>query len=184
MSDYYEEDYIEPETAYTLKEGRAEVKIQFSAQALEMAATDLINKHIEANFIPMLNRKIEEALRLQYHCQLTDLIEKVIREKFDERYPEIVIGKVDEIAEYLKKLQPEKARDWRYTSTGDNIASLARKKVDDYIENELKGEIKKTTEYLEQFSRNYFANNLFRAMGMMDKIMPEVLPHKIRSDYE
>lgn len=176
MSDYYEQEFIEPESAYTLKDGKAEVKIQFSADALEKATTEIVQQHINNNFTPMMEKKIQEYLKLQYHGTLTDLIEKIIREQFELRYPEIVINKVDEIAEYLKKLPPEKARDWRYSGTADNMASLAQKKVNDYIENELKGEIKKTTEYLEQFSRNYFANNLFRAMGLMDKMIPEILP--------
>lgn len=176
MSDYYERDYIEPETAYTLKEASAEVKISFSAEAMERATSEILNRYIEVNFTSKLEIELGRHLELKYHSTFTDLIEKIIREKFEERYPDLVINKVDEIAEYLKKLPPEKVRDWKYSSTGDNIATLAKRKVDDYIENELKGEIKKTTEYLEQFSRNYFANNLFRAMGMMDKMIPEAVP--------
>lgn len=178
MSDYYEQDYIEPETAYTLKEASAEVKILFSAEAMERATSELLNRYIEVNFTNKLEKELEKHLTLKYHSTFTDLIEKIIREKFEERYPDLVINKVDEIAEYLKKLPPDRVKDWRYSSTGDNIATLAKRKVDDYIENELKGEIKKTTEYLEQFSRNYFANNLFRAMGMMDKMIPEAVPYK------
>ena len=170
----FENDYIEPESAYTLKDGKAEVKIQFSMEAMERAATAILQQHIELNFVPKLERATQNFLELKGYANFDSLIKEVIKEEFIKRYPDVVENKVNEVADFVKKLRPEDAKDWRWDATGKNIGELAKKKVQEYIENELKKEIKVTTDYLEQFSRNYFANNLFKAMGMMDKMIPQI----------
>lgn len=174
----YEEDYISPESAYTLKDGKAEVKIQFSAEAMERAASDIIQKHIESNFVPRLEIAVKNYLDLKGYSEFGDLIKEVIRAEFVKRYPDVVENKVNEIHDYLIRMKPEDARDWRWENTSKTISEAARAKVKEYIENELKNEVKVTKEWLETFSRNYFANNLFRAMGMMDKMIPEAIGEK------
>jgi len=174
MSDYYFEDYVEPERAFTLKDGVAEVKIQFNAETMELAASELIQRHIEANFIPKLERAISDYLKLNGHSDFGEMIKNVIRDEFEKRYPDVVENKVNEVHQFLLNLKPEDARDWRWSNDGKNIADKARLKVQEYIEKELSKEIKVTKEYLEQFSRNYFANNLFKAMGLMDSMIPQV----------
>lgn len=178
MSDYFEPDYIEPETAFTLKDGKAEVSIQFSADLLEKAATQIIQNHIDLNYQPMLERKTQEFLSLKGYSKFDDLIKQVVREEFVKRYPDVVENKVNEIRDYLLKLKPEDSKDWRWDNTSRTLAEAAKAKVLEYIQNELSKEIKVTKDWLETFSRNYFANNLFRAMGMMDKMLPEAKGEK------
>jgi hypothetical protein len=178
MNSDYESDHISPESAYTLKDGRAEVKIQFSAEAMERAASDIVQKHIEANFIPRLESAVGSYLDLTGYSKFEELIKEVVRAEFVKRYPDVVENKVNEIHNYLLKMKPEDTRDWRWMPTSKTISEAARHKVNEYIENELKNEVKVTKEWLETFSRNYFANNLFRAMGMMDKMIPEAIGEK------
>jgi len=173
MSYDYEPEYIEPEKAFTLKDGKAEVKIQFNAEALERAASQLIQEHVELNLTPALKRKTAEFLELSGHSKMDGLIKEVVREEFIKRYPDVVENKVNEIKDYLLKMKPEDAKDWRWDNTAGSLSQAARRKVEEYIQNELAKEVKVTKEWLETFSRNYFANNLFRAMGMMDKMIPE-----------
>jgi hypothetical protein len=176
MSDYYEQDYVEPETAFTLKDGKAEVKIQFNATNMEKAAEAIIEEYVRLNFMPRINRAMDEYLKLNGYGALGDIIKKEVARVFIEKYPDIVENKANEIMEYIKNLKPESFRDWSWN--GESISMAAKNKVKEYIENELENEVKVTKEWLEQFSRNYFANNLFRAMGMMDKILPQSVGEK------
>ena len=173
MSDYYEQEYIEPESAMGFRDGKAEVKILFSAEALESAASAILQDHIERNFLPMLNREIAKYLELKGHSNFSEIIKATVRDEFIKRYPDVVENKVNEIADFVKKMRPEDSKDWRWDNTQKTIGDAAKAKVIEYINNELAKEVKVTKEWLEQFSRNYFANNLFRAMGMMDKMIPE-----------
>lgn len=172
----YEQEYIEPESAFSFKDGKAEVKILFSAESMEKAATDLVQQHIENNFMPIVRRKLDEYLKLQGYGNFGELMTKTIAEEFLKRYPDVVENKANEISEYIKNQKPENFKDYRWG--GESISQAARNKVTDYIEKELKKEVEVTKEYLEQFSRNYFANNLFRAMGMLDSMIPQVTPNK------
>lgn len=175
MSDFYEESFIEPESAFTLKGSKAEVQIQFSVEAMERATSELMNQHIENNFIPKLQRACDNFLQLKGYTSFETLIKDTVKEELLKRYPDVVENKVNEIAEYIKKIKVEDSRDYKWT--GQTISDCARNKVKEYIEKELVQEVKVTKEWLETFSRNYFANNLFRAMGMMDKMIPEAIQH-------
>lgn len=176
MSDYYEQDYIEPDSAFKIKDGKAEVSISFSAKELERAASHLIQDHINNNFTPMLKREIDKFLKLNKYDAFSDLIKETVKEEFLKRYPDVVENKVNEVRDFVMKMKPEDSKDWRWDNTGKTIGDAAKAKVIEYINNELNKEIKVTKEWLETFSRNYFANNLFRAMGMMDKMIPEAKP--------
>jgi acyl-CoA synthetase (NDP forming) len=175
MSDYFEPSYIEPDSAFTLKDGKATVSIQFSADLLEKAASEIVQNHIEINFMPKLERAVQSFLELKGYSQFDSLIKEVVKEQFEKRYPDVVENKVNQIHDYLLKLRPEDSKDWRWDSTQKTLGEAAKAKVLEYINNELSKEVKVTKEWLETFSRNYFANNLFRAMGMMDKMIPEVI---------
>lgn len=178
MSDYFERDYAEPESAFTLRGGKATVSIQFSSDLLERAATEIVQQHIDNNFTPMLERAVSSYLELKGFSNFGELIKEVVRNEFVKRYPDVVENKVNEIHAYLLKLKPEDSKDWRWDNTSRTLGEAAKAKVLEYINNELSKEVKVTKEWLETFSRNYFANNLFRAMGMMDKMMPEAIGDK------
>lgn len=173
----YEQEYIEPESAVGFKDGKAEVKMLFSTEALEQAASQMLTNHIEINFMPMLRKRMEEFLKLQGYSRFEDILQKVISEEFLKRYPDVVENKTKEIETYVKNLKPENFRG-NYNWSGETIARAAQNKVMEYIEKELKEEVKVTKEYLETFSKNYFANNLFKAMGLMDSMIPQALQAK------
>ena len=134
--------------------------------------------YVRDNIIGLLNKKIESEVNkvLADHYSSKEsfgaIVERIIKAKLDERYPDVVESKVNELAEKIKKFEFR-------TDRNEGLMTLQRKAesiVNKYIETELALEVKKSKEYLEQFSKNYFANNLFRAMGMMDKLIPVANP--------
>lgn len=134
--------------------------------------------YVRDNIIGLLNKKIEFEVNkvLDDHYSSKEsfgaIVERIIKAKLDERYPDVVENKVNELAEKIKKFEFK-------TDRNEGLLTLQRKAesvVNKYIETELALEVKKSKEYLEQFSKNYFANNLFRAMGMMDKLIPVANP--------
>lgn len=175
--DDYDEEHIEPDTGFSLKDTKAEVNIVFNAENMKAAATDILQKHIENNFMPMVHRKLDEYLKLQGYNSFPELLQKVISEEFLKRYPDVVENKVKEIEVYVKNLKPENMRGG-YSWQGESISRAAQNKVMEYIEKELKQEVAVTKEWLETFAKNYFANNLFRAMGLMDKMIPTAVQEK------
>ena len=173
---WYDEDYhVEPEPQIELPESqKVEVGLSINAGLIENA----IQKHIDE----ILQPRIENAVRAAISKQVKDMLRTdawgrdgfksilvdAVERRMLRKYPEVVEDKVNEFYEFLKNLKysdnnREPARD---------MATKARKLIDGYIENELVDSVKRSKEYIEQFSKNYFANNLFKAMGMMDKMMP------------
>lgn len=171
--DYYEEQSV-PETKVLLINGSTKAAIQmgFDIEAIDAAISKYISDTFEEKLTSMIKRKLEkEMYSYMLSCESIQLsMDRLITKRIEEKYPEIVIDKVNEFAECLKKYSvKDRNNSWKEST----IAQAADKKINDYIENELKQSVAKSTEYIEQFSKNYFAQNLFRAMGMMDKLLPQ-----------
>lgn len=174
MPNYYEEDYREPEELINLKENGFEAKVivSFSPVAMELAANELVKKHIERNIVPELERKIKSFFVEKYNTNsLTGIMEKIIREKFNETYPDVVENKVNELAEMIKNM---KFDDRRNGFNSESLTKNASDRVNNYITNELAGMVKIEKDKLTKFSEQYFAQNLFKAMGMMSKLTGEI----------
>lgn len=136
---------------------------------LEIAAQDLhrnVAHRIHSYIINKTKEEFEKCFRDNWSQEsFKEVLKKVIREKLEETYPDIVENKVNELAEMIKKID--------YKDKNDKIAldihQRSTKIVNDYIEKELSITVKKTKEEIDEFAKNYFTRNLFRAMGMMDQ---------------
>jgi len=178
MSNYWNEEPIyEPESIIEIPAEAAEIKIALALNAGQIESA--INGHV-AN---ILERKMQQLVATAIEKNMKDILSKdswgsgnfkeIIREiisnKIDERYPEIVENKVNELKEMILKLQFSESRNDQLS----DIRTKALKKVEGYVNTELQESVKLSRDYIEQFAKNYFANNLFRAMGMMDKMLPQ-----------
>ena len=176
MSDEITVDSIEEpeygEELARLMSGGVAIKAGLSVDV--MAIEEAIEQRIHELFVRRLdayiNKAVDNALGNAYGAQHTfkDALQDAMSKKLDEKYPGIVDEKVDELAETIKGFKFE----WNRREEKQGLQKKALEKVDAYIENELAAEVKKQADWLEQYSRNYFAHNLFRAMGMMDKMIP------------
>lgn len=136
---------------------------------LEIAAQDLhrnVASRIHSFIIRRTKEEFEKCFRDNWsQDSFKEILKKVIREKLEEAYPDIVENKVNELAEMIKKID--------YKDRNDKLAldihQRSTKIVNDYIEKELSITVKKTKEEIDEFAKNYFTRNLFRAMGMMDQ---------------
>lgn len=136
---------------------------------LEIAAQDLhrnVAHRIHSYIINKTKEEFEKCFRDNWSQEsFKEVLKKVIREKLEETYPDIVENKVNELAEMIKNID--------YKDRNDKIAldihQRSIKIVNDYIEKELSITVKKTKEEIDEFAKNYFTRNLFRAMGMMDQ---------------
>lgn len=178
MSDYWDEERTyEPEPQIEIPEDAAKASISLSLNAgqIESAVNSHVQSILEAKMGQLVNAAVEK--HTQYILSkdswgkgnFENILRDIISKKIDERYPEIVENKVNELKEMILKLQFSESRN----DTLSDIQSKALKKVEGYVNTELAESVKLSREYIEQFAKNYFANNLFRAMGMMDKMLPQ-----------
>lgn len=180
MSDYwYDEDYeYEPEPELDLPDESAELKIKLSINAgqIEMAIQKQVNDILEDRIKKMIREKISDAmndlLKKDYWSKsnIKEILYRAVNSRLDAAYPEVTENKVNEFVEAIKGL---KYSELRNDKNFESIAKRADRKVQEYIDGELSESVKQSKEYIEQFAKNYFANNLFRAMGMMDKMLPQ-----------
>lgn len=180
MSDYfYDEDRpYEPEPEIDLPDKTAELTTKLSINAGQLEAA--IDAHLNSILEQRVKRIVDEKIKKHMDRMLSkdawgsgnfeSILYKAIVAKLNEKYPDVVENKVNEFYEAILKAKYTDGR------RGDDLSSIqekAKKKVDEYIEKELKESVQLSKEYIEQFSKNYFAQNLFRAMGMMDKMIPQ-----------
>ena len=179
MSDYwYEEDHeyeLEPEIELPSEAAELKIKLSINAGQIELAVQKQIDEVFEDKLKRMIKQKIDESMSVLLRKDswgtdsFRELLLRAIEKRLVARYPEIVEDKINEFHKYITEL--------KYTETRKGALSDLRKKaenrVDAYINDELKDSVAKSKEYIEQFSKNYFANNLFKAMGMMDKMLPQ-----------
>lgn len=177
MENWYDDDYeYEPEPEIELPESQSvNVGLSINAGQIDLA----IQKHIEEILEPRIKRMVRKKISDSFKTLLSDstwsndnmrsYIERAIVNRLEQKYPTIVEDKINEFEESLKSAT---FKDSRNDFLG-SMHSKAKKKVDSYIENELVDSVKRSKDYIEQFSKNYFANNLFKAMGMMDKMLPQ-----------
>lgn len=179
MSEYwYDEDHeYEQEPEVELPEDSAELKIKLSINAgqIELGIQRHINEILEQRMKKLVRDKINEHMKSILSLDswgkdnFKSLLGEIISKKIDERYPDVAENKVNEFYEAMLSL---KYTEERHGELND-IRNRAKKKVQGYVETELAESVKLSKDYIEQFAKNYFANNLFRAMGMMDKMLPQ-----------
>lgn len=155
---------------------------EFSTEELEKAITsntevivnadlvrEYVKKSVEKSLAPVLkgliDNEIKRALTDRYSSKahIDTIIRDVIKEKMLEKFPNVVENKVNE---FEKLIRESKLSDHRNDPVAD-IHSKAKAKVEKYIQDELVESVKKTKEEIDVFAKNYFTNNLFRAMGIM-----------------
>lgn len=175
--DYYREPEYEPEPQVNLPEDqKVTVGLSINLGVIEQAIAAEINKLIVPKLSWMINKKINDEFKnlLSKEYWSSNKIEKylqiAVEKRLNEMYPEVVENKVNEFAEALKKLKIE---NYKNKDDGKTIYQMAKDRVETYINTELADSVSKSKEYIEQFAKNYFAQNLFRAMGMMDKLLPQ-----------
>lgn len=171
--DYFDEEWEQPEI--TEIEGMDEaVKLETTAFIDATLIQTMVSKYISDNAHRLIKEFIQEEVKkcindtFRSKASFKEALENVMEKKFTEKYPDAVENKVNEMAKKIKAYE----MNWGRGHSSDSIQNKALTMVNDYIDNELSKEVKKSTDYLEQYSKNYFANNLFRAMGMMDKLIP------------
>lgn len=170
---------------YAVQKGEIEKAFNASVNVdvntiLELVANDLnrdIAGRIQSSIIKMVEQKFNECINDNWSQDaFKEVLKKVIREKLEEKYPDIVENKANELAEIIKKID--------YKDRNDNIAltihQRSTKIVNDYIEKELSSTVKKTKEEIDDFAKNYFTRNLFRAMGMMDQFTQQSTMEKLK----
>ncbi len=149
---------------------KVEAKVGLEISDMEDVLAAIMRKQFNETLNRYIKNEVQKCIEGAYGSKHTfkDALQDVISQKLDEKYPGIVDDKVDELAEKIKNFKFE----WTRREEPKKIRDKAMDTVNSYIENELSKSVAKSTEYVEQFSRNYFANNLFRAMGMMGKMIP------------
>lgn len=177
MSYWYSDDYeYEPEPQIDFKPEHANITIGLSINSgqIELA----IKEHLEVIFENRVKQMVREQIKKQMDTLLsTDywskdnvraLLYQVVKERFEIKYPEVAENKVNELYKAILEMN---YKDDKNDQLSD-LRAKARAKVDTYIQTELSKSVAQSKDYIEQFAKNYFANNLFRAMGMMDKMIP------------
>lgn len=170
--DYDEPESCECEDFSILSDAiKGKVSLGIELSDLEHHLSLHVQKKFSDTLKSFIEREVKKCVEESYGSKYTfkDALMDEISKRLDEKYPCIVDDKIDELAEKIKNTEFQYGRREAPTS----INKKAQEKVDEYIEGELVKSVAKSTEYLEQFSRNYFAENLFRAMGMMDKMFPQ-----------
>jgi len=177
--DYDEYEEREPEIVEGLEDAiKISTVIDVDVTSIEIRLRKYVEKVILSKLQSMIQTEVVKCITDSYQskARFKDAIETVMREKFTETYPDAVENKINEMEKKLKEFSFEWGRDsWGGTkgTPAMTIKEAAKKRVEGYIENELAESVKISKEYIEQFAKNYFANNLFRAMGMMDKMLPQ-----------
>jgi len=177
MENWYEEDYeYEPEPVIDLPETQSvNVALSINAGQIELAIQKHLNDLVEPRIKKMIGEKINDHMKKiisdKYWGEenLKNILYDVIEKRVLKKYPDVVENKVNELYEGLMKTKFTSSRG----SVERTMQERAMKKVNQYIDDELVKSVSKSREYIEQFAKNYFANNLFRAMGMMDKMLPQ-----------
>lgn len=181
--DYCEENYIEEANELDIdatQEIKSEVLI--NKDAIAAAVNNLVQSKIKTSLKTYIDREVNKCFMNHYESKIKfeDIMHRIIKEKFEEKYPDTVENKVNEFeAEILKLKVSDRRSDYSMEVMAKDaleriklMENKANAKVAEYIENELSKSVAKSNEYIEQFSKNYFAQNLFKAMGMMDKMIP------------
>lgn len=124
-----------------------------------------VAESLQSRIRDMVNRAFEDCLRNHWSSSsFKEILEKIVREKLNEVYPDVVQNKVNELEKQIKEMTFKD----RNESVARDIHQRAVNMVNAYIEKELSISVKKTKEEIDEFAKNYFAKNLFRAMGLMN----------------
>ena len=91
---------------------------------------------------------------------------KSFTESIKEKYPDVVENKVNEFAKKIKEM-PFDNREF----AGKTFQEAAARKVSVALDTELAEVIKKTKDGIDNYAKNYFARNLFKAMNLMDGVL-------------
>jgi len=112
-------------------------------------------------------REEEGKQRAAVSTHVSERIDALLREKFNEVYPDVVQNKLNAIAEEISNCKTLKL-------FPDGLDRFIKEKVDklvfDIVEEKVKIKVDKAIDeqlkHLNSFMQEYFTNNLFKAMGM------------------
>lgn len=178
----YEDDYgREPELSTKLTETIAQekvsVKVDFDSKEIAELIASSVTEQVKYSMASKLRDLVKSEVDGYYRTnEVPTGIKKAIREavvtKVNEKYPDIVENKVNEFVEAIKAMKFEARRSSRNSRDDlsyEGIEARADAQIKKYIETELMDAVKMTKDEVETFAKNYFTNNLFKAMDFMNK---------------
>lgn len=123
---------------------------------------------LEETLKKRVQAEVKEAFDYTYKdYSLEKVMRMVIEDKFKEKYPDVVENKINEFATKISNMKFDELRDF----SSRNFQEAAMKKVNAVIDSQLAEVIKKTKEGIDDYAKNYFARNLFKAMNLMDGLI-------------
>lgn len=184
----YEDREVEQEEMLEINEGdlNASVQLFINESAIKQKIENVISSKIENKIKAIVENTMHKELKSLLSKDkwskgnIESLMAKAVEKRLVEVYPEVVENKINEFEKAIKELKfSDRHGNYNYESLCktamqrcEELSNKANEAVMNYINNELAESVSKSKEYIEQFSKNYFAQNLFRAMGMMDKMLP------------
>ena len=172
----YEEHYVEPESAISFGDNfKVEAKMLLNTEELDAAIAKYVREQttrqismLEETLKKRVQAEVKEAFDYSYkEYSLEKVMKQVVEEKFNEKYPDIVENKVNDFASKIGNMKFDDMREF----SGRNFQESAMKKVNAVIDSQLAEVIKKTKEGIDDYAKNYFARNLFKAMNLMDGLI-------------
>ncbi len=129
----------------------------------------VLRKMLQQEAEDMLSKGLYVGSKEEFTPLMRDLMKEVIEEKFEEKYPDVVENKVNDVAEKIEKMDV----------FGDrrNLTQLTRRiemEVEERIDAAIQPIIDAQAAKVENYARQYFANNFFKAMDFLNKDIPEL----------
>lgn len=180
---HYEPEIIGQELSNKEAEGLLTVTMGFKPEEFSSVIAGNIRHSLAESIQSIVNREVDKILRGSWGENkmseaMKGMVSDVIAEKMEEQYPDIVENKVNEFAEEFKKRKIEDGRYGRDISS--DLQKYAKNKVEKYINGELMESVKKSKEEIDEFAKNYFAKNLFKAMGFLGGEMDKLKDSKLK----
>lgn len=180
MFNDYEREMLDANIPEELENlAKVETQINLEVSDIEAAIQNHIANNVQSVIRKFIQKEVRAALKNEYGSKVRfdDLLKEIIHEELSKRFPEAIDDKIDELEKSLREYKHDWSRDkghWLGSkNTPTTIKDAAKSAVDSYIETELAKEVTKTKEFLNDFSKQYFANNLFKVMGMMSSFEPQ-----------
>ena len=166
----YDEDEVETTNTIEAKDPdtiKVTASIAIATDRLDAMIEKYIKDNLKLKMDTMIKSQVDSAFRTEYEkYSLHSVMREVITEKFRNTYPDIVENKVNEFHKKIMSLEFN-TRDF----DGRNFQEAAMKKVMTTIDSELKEVITKVKAGIDDYAKNYFTRNLFKAMNLMDSVL-------------
>lgn len=167
-------------------ENMLSLKIDLKTETISQVILDAVKNKISNLILKSVHNTIEQEFKnvvsggyfsREEKATLSETVKEIIRntisKKVDERFPEIVENKTNEFKDYIVNLKIQDIdRDRKISSS--TIAEMAKQRVKEYIEKEMMESVKMTKQEIDDFAKQYFTQNLFKAMGVFGKALDQI----------